>query len=194
MSSADSSILSASSMFTHNIYKGVIRPDASTKEQNIVLRITIPLIAAAACAIAIFTKSIYDLFYLCGDLVYVMLFPQLTLAIHFPSQVNKAGSIVAFILGFLLRAFGGEPVLGIPAVITYPWYDYENQVQNFPFRTMSMLVTMFSLLLVSRITRSCDGRQQHLNITSVKAPIAPKAPPEIGRDNYALEKLPHEKM
>ncbi|XP_018008874.1 high-affinity choline transporter 1-like, partial [Hyalella azteca] len=61
MSSADSSVLSASSMFTHNVYKGVIRPHASIREMNIVLRLAIPVVTAVACAIAIFTTSIYAL-------------------------------------------------------------------------------------------------------------------------------------
>ncbi|XP_018016717.1 high-affinity choline transporter 1-like, partial [Hyalella azteca] len=168
MSSADSSVLSASSMFTHNVYKGVIRPHASIREMNIVLRLAIPVITAVACAIAIFTTSIYALFYLCGDLVYVMLFPQLTLAVHCPNHVNRPGSIVAFVVGFLLRILGGEPVLQLPAVIKYPWYDYENETQNFPFRTLSMLVTMIALLLVSRFTRTCHGRQQNLTITTAR--------------------------
>ena len=44
--------------------------------------------------------------YLCGDFVYVMLFPQLTLAVHAPNHVNTYGSIVGYFLGFLLRILG----------------------------------------------------------------------------------------
>jgi high affinity choline transporter 7 len=41
--------------------------------------------------IAIFVKSIYGLFYLCSDLVYVILFPQLVSVIYIP-WVNVIGS------------------------------------------------------------------------------------------------------
>lgn len=189
MSSADSSVLSAASMFTHNIYKGVLRRSASTRELNIVLRIVIPIVGAMACAIAIYSKSIYALFYLCGDFVYVMLFPQLTLAVHWPNHVNRSGSIAAYFLGFTLRILGGEKVLGIPAVLHYPWFDYANKVQNFPFRTLSMLVTLVTLLLVSRLTRSWDSRQQNLTITSQKASMVPPLQNDKGRDNFALDKF-----
>ena len=59
MSSADSSVLSAASMFTHNIYKGVFRPKASTRELTIVLRCVVPVVGAMACAIAIYAKCVF---------------------------------------------------------------------------------------------------------------------------------------
>uniref|UniRef100_H2YD70 Uncharacterized protein n=1 Tax=Ciona savignyi TaxID=51511 RepID=H2YD70_CIOSA len=76
MSSADSSILSASSMFTRNIYNVLIRPRASQTELVWVMRVTIVLVAVAAAALALAVKSVYLLFYLCSDLIYVILFPQ----------------------------------------------------------------------------------------------------------------------
>uniref|UniRef100_H2YD71 Uncharacterized protein n=1 Tax=Ciona savignyi TaxID=51511 RepID=H2YD71_CIOSA len=95
MSSADSSILSASSMFTRNIYNVLIRPrhacidylfnislqpnfslQASQTELVWVMRVTIVLVAVAAAALALAVKSVYLLFYLCSDLIYVILFPQ----------------------------------------------------------------------------------------------------------------------
>ncbi|XP_045136938.1 high-affinity choline transporter 1-like [Portunus trituberculatus] len=151
MSSADSSVLSASSMFANNIYKNVFRRSAAEKEVLWVMRVAVIVVAISASAIAIQGNSIYQLFYLCGDLVFVMLFPQLTLAVHFPERVNTYGSIAAYILGFLLRILGGEKVLGVPAVIRYPYYI--DGTQYFPFRTLSMIVTMVTLLCVSWLTR-----------------------------------------
>ncbi|KAK8386520.1 hypothetical protein O3P69_010863 [Scylla paramamosain] len=84
MSSADSSVLSASSMFANNIYRNVFRRSASEKEVLWVMRVSVVVVAVCASAIAIQGNSIYQLFYLCGDLVFVMLFPQLTFAVHFP--------------------------------------------------------------------------------------------------------------
>lgn len=184
MSSADSSVLSASSMFANNIYKNVIRRNASDKEVLWVMRVSVIVVAISASAIAIQGNSIYQLFYLCGDLVFVMLFPQLTLAVHFPDHVNTYGSISAYFLGFLLRILGGEKVLGIPAVIQYPYYI--DGVQYFPFRTLSMLVTTVTLLSVSWLTRrlyEADRLPDPLHVfsdRSMEVTALPKKP--HGRD------------
>lgn len=151
MSSADSSVLSASSMFANNVYKNVIRQKASDRELIWVMRIAIVVVACIACAIAITGSSIYELFYLCGDFVYVMLFPQLTMAVHFPAYVNTYGSICGYFLGFLLRILGGEKVLGLTPVIQYPYFV--DGVQYFPFRTLAMVVTMVTLIFVSWLTQ-----------------------------------------
>ncbi|XP_069169304.1 high-affinity choline transporter 1 isoform X1 [Procambarus clarkii] len=132
MMSADSSILFASSMFANNIYKNVIRRSASDWEVLMVMRVSVVVVAGAATVVAIKSNSIYVLIYLCGDLVYVMLFPQLTLAVHAPHHVNTYGSIAAYFLGFTLRILGGEKVLGLPPVIQYPYF--RDGVQYFPFR------------------------------------------------------------
>ncbi|XP_066946723.1 high-affinity choline transporter 1-like isoform X2 [Macrobrachium rosenbergii] len=151
MSSADSSVLSASSMFANNVYRNVIRQQASDRELIWVMRASIVVVAVVATVTAIFGKSIYALFYLCGDFVYVMLFPQLTMAVHFPDYVNTYGSIVGYVLGFLFRILGGEDVLYIPVVIEYPYYI--DGVQYFPFRTLSMIITLVALILFSWATQ-----------------------------------------
>lgn len=53
---------------------------------------------------------------------------------------------------------GGEPGIGIPAVIQYPGYDSTQQVQKFPHRTFAMLVVMVSHVAVSCITRELYRR------------------------------------
>ncbi|XP_076060354.1 high-affinity choline transporter 1-like [Oratosquilla oratoria] len=151
MSSADSSVLSASSMFARNIYKNVLRPKASENELIWVMRGSVIVVAISASAIAIKGNSIYELFYLCGDFVYVMLFPQLTMTVHGAKYVNVYGSIVAYVVGLLLRILGGEKVLGIPPVLKYPWF--KDGTQYFPFRTLSMVVTLIVLVLVSALAK-----------------------------------------
>ena len=48
---------------------------------------------------------------------------------------------------------GGEQLLGLPAVIKFPFY--ENGKQYFPFRTFIMLISLTTHLLVSKITKDC---------------------------------------
>ncbi|XP_037789860.1 high-affinity choline transporter 1-like isoform X2 [Penaeus monodon] len=153
MSSADSSVLSASSMFARNIYKNVFRQQATEREVIWVMRIAIVVVAIIASTIGILINSIYYLFKLCGDLVYVILFPQLLMVVHFRQYVNTYGSFAGFCMGFLVRLLGGEPYIGVPAVIHYPFYDAEHGQQNFPFRTVAMLVSLTSLILISAIAK-----------------------------------------
>lgn len=80
-----------------------------------------------------------------------MLFPQLVGAVHVPF-VNTYGSIVAYVIGLILRITGGESLIGLPAVIKYPFYDYKSDHQNFPFRTMAMIISFLLLLSVSYLT------------------------------------------
>lgn len=94
-------------------------------------------------------ESIYALFHLCSDLVFCILFPQLVGAVHI-SFVNTYGSIAAYIIGLFLRLTGGEELIGFPALFKYP--GYKNNSQNFPFRTLGMVISFIVLLLVSQLT------------------------------------------
>lgn len=154
MSSADSSVLSAASMFARNIYKMVFRQKASEREVIWVMKGAIIAMAGMACGIGIAIDSIYYLFKLCGDLVYVILFPQLTMVVHFGDHINTYGSFVGFCVGFTVRLLGGEPYIHIPAVIHYPYFNYEKGEQNFPFRTMSMLCSLVCIILFSALFKA----------------------------------------
>ncbi|PNF35271.1 High-affinity choline transporter 1 [Cryptotermes secundus] len=106
MSSADASILSSSSMFSRNIYKAAFRPKASDREMLWVLRITVIVIATCGAIVALTVGSVYYLSYLCADLIYVILFPQLLLIIHWPHGVNTYGCLVSYFVGLFLRILG----------------------------------------------------------------------------------------
>lgn len=90
---------------------------------------------------------------MCSDLVYVILFPQLLMVVHFQRYCNTYGSLSAYIVAFLVRLTGGEPLMGLPALIHYPGFDPVNNRQLFPFRTMAMLLSLFTLIGVSWGTR-----------------------------------------
>ncbi|XP_075546728.1 high-affinity choline transporter 1-like [Dermacentor variabilis] len=152
MSSSDSSILSAASMFAWNIYKLGIRQNATEKEVIGVMRVSIVLVGALATFMALTADSIYGLWYLSSDLVYVILFPQLVCVVYLKEHVNTYGSFAAYVVGCFLRAGGGEPILKIPPFIKYPSYDYEEGVQRFPFRTLSMVISFLTLVAVSGVT------------------------------------------
>uniref|UniRef100_A0A8D8VTW5 High-affinity choline transporter 1 n=1 Tax=Cacopsylla melanoneura TaxID=428564 RepID=A0A8D8VTW5_9HEMI len=151
MASADSIILSSSSMFTRNIYKLSLRSQATEYELMCVLRVSVVVVSIVSCYIALSSSSIYYLAVVCSDIVYVVLFPQLVVVVHWANQVNSYGCLVSFILGLVLRATGGEPDLGIPPVIKYPWYDETARRQLFPYKTLAMLLSALSLVLISQL-------------------------------------------
>ncbi|XP_077560769.1 high-affinity choline transporter 1-like [Haemaphysalis longicornis] len=153
MSSSDSSILSAASMFAWNIYRLLLRQTATDTEVIWVMRLSIVVVGALATYMALTAESVYDLWFLSSDLVYVILFPQLFSIVYLKDYVNTYGSLAAFIVGSFFRAGGGEKVMHIPAFIRYPYYDEKEDAQRFPFRTFSMIMSFCTLLSVSVLAK-----------------------------------------
>jgi len=162
MSSTDSAMLSSSSMFAKNvfnvIYARIHKTQPSETVQVWVMRIAQVAIAVSAAVMAIEIGSIYELFLLCADFVYVIMYPQFV-CIMFLKGTNAYGSLVAFIVGLFFRMTGGDNTLHIPALIKYPWYQDFDDSQLFPFRTMSMLISFFTLIFVSYLTDFLFRRQ-----------------------------------
>ena len=111
------------------------------------MRIAIFGVGAAATAMALAVDSIYTLWALCSDLVYVILFPQLCCVVYL-NGTNTYGSFMGYVLGLVLRVLGGEDKIGIPPVIKYPYYN-DTDGQLFPFRTLSMIVSFATIIVVS---------------------------------------------
>ncbi|KAK7076190.1 hypothetical protein SK128_015175 [Halocaridina rubra] len=153
MSSADSSVLSAASMFARNIWKLIVRQNASEAEVLWVMRFAIFIVGALATTLALTIPSIYGLWYLSSDLVYVILFPQLLMVVHFKNHCNLYGSLGAYIVGLFVRLLGGESMIGIPPIVKYPWYDEVESVQLFPFRTFAMILSGLTLLGLSMLSK-----------------------------------------
>lgn len=115
------------------------------------MRVSIFGVGILATVMGITVDSIYMLWFLCSDLVYVVLFPQLLCVIYL-RWTNTYGSLAGYILGLFFRLAGGEPALNIPILIKYPFYD-EELGQLFPFKTLGMLVTLTSIFAFSYITK-----------------------------------------
>ena len=45
-----------------------------------------------------------------------------------------------------MRIAGGEPLIGLPAMIHYPGYDADEGYQRFPFRTFTMLLVFATII------------------------------------------------
>ncbi|XP_044018414.1 high-affinity choline transporter 1 [Aphidius gifuensis] len=154
MSSADSCMLSASSMFARNIYKLIFRQRATEMEIIWVIRVGICIVGMSSTIIALKIQSVYGLWSLCSDLVYVILFPQLLMVVYFKNYCNTYGSLSAYIIAFVIRLSGGENIIGLPAYIHYPGYDKINNIQLFPYKTMAMLISLLTLIVISYWTNN----------------------------------------
>lgn len=151
MSSMDSSILSASSMAAWNVYRPLVKPKATGNDLQKVIRKSIILIGVTTMIIALNVKSVYTLWYLASDLVYCILFPQLTMALFY-KNANFYGSLAGLITAFILRIGGGEPALGLPVLLPYPMV--EEDVVLFPFRTLASLSAFIMIFIVSELTKT----------------------------------------
>ena len=167
-SSFSSSILSAGSMLSWNGLRQLILPGLPVAAMRRVIRASILLLGAAAALLALKVQSVQALWFFTSDLVFVLLFPQLVFAL-FDVRANRIGSIAAFATSFVLRAGGGEPLLGLPHFIPYPqlfapilsgspadWYDPQTGAMLFPFKTVAAAAGFVLLPLVSRATARWD--------------------------------------
>ena len=149
-SSFSSSILSAGSMLSWNCLKRLVWPDLTVAGMRRAIRASILLFGALAAVLALEVQSVQALWFFTSDLVFVLLFPQLVAALFDP-KANRTGSIVAFTVSAVLRIGGGEPLLGVPALLPY--------ADGFPFRTVAAAAGLVLLPLVSRLTGAWDPPQ-----------------------------------
>jgi high affinity choline transporter 7 len=151
MSSVDSSVLSASSMGIWNVYRPLVDPGLPDSKLAKLIQRCIWIIGVAATLIALNVTSVYELWVLCSDFVYCLLFPALVCALFVP-WANKYGALTGFLLAAFLRFGGGEPTFGIPAYLPYP--------EDFMFRTLAMACGMVAIITVSYFTVSKTTNQQ----------------------------------
>jgi high affinity choline transporter 7 len=159
-SSFSSSILSAGSMLSWNCIKRLVWPEVSAAQMKRVIRSSILMFGAMATVLALKVQSVQALWFFTSDLVFVLLFPQLIFALFDP-KANRTGSIVAFVVSFLLRVGGGEPLLSVPALVAYP--------ETLPFRIVAASAGLILLPLVSRMTARWDPPQPLRNVVNAEA-------------------------
>ena len=128
---------------------------ASEKELIWTIRISTVVIGAFTMLLAIYVRSIYTLWALCSDLVYVILFPQLTCVIYF-SSTNMYGSVAAYIVDGRGTSSRNSVYHSVSLA-----QNVENgiAVQHFPYKTCKMLMSLLTLLIVSYFTNLCKSNQ-----------------------------------
>lgn len=116
------------------------------------IRGSVVVVGLAGMSLAFGEKSVFALWILSADLLYCIIFPQLTCVLHI-SFANGYGMIAGFVVGMVLRILSGEPALGIPAVLLYPWWKEIDGViiQSFPLRTFVMICSSVCIVGISKL-------------------------------------------
>ncbi|PAA71287.1 hypothetical protein BOX15_Mlig032268g1 [Macrostomum lignano] len=192
MSSADSSILSAASMFARNVMKPIFWQQATDRQIIWSMRVAIAVIGAIACVLAIKITTIYGLWFLCSDLVFVILFPQLLNVIYIKKS-NTYGSLAGYLVGLFCRLTAGETLLFLPPLFRYPGFvDGEGFYQRFPVKTLSMLLSLAACVGVSYFTDWLfhTGRlQKHHDVFRCVVNVAPAEVEESQGEMLSISKL-----
>ncbi|XP_077387311.1 high-affinity choline transporter 1-like [Festucalex cinctus] len=150
MSSMDSLLLAAVSLFVSNIYKRILRTRASEREVQWVIRITVLLIGITGTSFTFLKVSIMSFWVLGSSITYIFMFPQLVCVLFFHCS-NGYGAMTGLVIAVVLRILSGEPSLGLPVTLHLPGCTLENgvYVQHAPVSTICMMCNFIFTLLVS---------------------------------------------
>ncbi|XP_059199707.1 high-affinity choline transporter 1-like [Centropristis striata] len=153
MSSTDSGLLSATSVFSSNIYKNILRKQASDNEMKWVIRVTVVVVGLVGTSITFYTTSPLALWILGADASYTLIFPHLVSVLFF-KVTNGYGAMMGYAIGLPFRFLLGENALGLPVVLQLPGCTLEDgvYVQKSPIRTVSMLCTLVAILVFSSLS------------------------------------------
>ncbi|KAL7369528.1 hypothetical protein ABVT39_001716 [Epinephelus coioides] len=192
MSSTDSCLLAATSIFTTNIYK-IIRHQASDKELQWVIRFSIVVVGIVGTSLTYLDSSILAFWILSSDLTYTIMLPQL-ICVLFVRVSNGYGVVAGYVVAFVMRVLCGEPMFNLPVILQFPGCTLEDGVyiQHSPIKTICMLSALVSIVMVSYVASLLFNKgilPKRWDVFEVKSQGAPADGAREGDDEKADEPM-----
>jgi len=136
MSTTDSALLAAASVFSTNILP-LFKPDASDRVRLLATRIAIPVFGTVAVVVALKFKVVYDLILDSNSVILVCITVPFIAAVWW-KQANRSGALAGMIAGFI--TWGGTMVYA----------------PNLPDDLLGLLACLAVMLVVTPLTQKFD--------------------------------------
>ena len=143
MSSADSTLLAAASVFSNNILP-LFKPQASDRLRLLVTRAAIPLFGIIAIYVALEVKAVYNLIMDANSVMLVCVVVPFIVGVWW-QRANRTGALASMAVGFLTWLL---------AILFLP---------NLPGDLLGLLVGLLTMLVVTPLTQKMDPPSRLLN-------------------------------
>ena len=143
MSSADSALLAAASVFSTNILP-LFKPQASDRLRLLVTRIAIPVFGIAALVIALKLQVVYDLVLDSNSVLLVSITVPFIAAVWW-KKANRTGALAAMAAGFIT------------------WFLALLLAPELPGDLLGLIACLLTLLVVTPLTQKLDPPRPALN-------------------------------